>query len=287
MSSSLHLVRLVLDRAAALRVAARHRKSTHDEGSMLHTALAQLFATGDAHASVPMQPFAVDDLARERDTASGRHDRIPLLAYSRLDEAGLSARFGPSHRDLVRELATKDVKPLPAGTALQFRVRVRPTVRTKRPDPTAPQPRRDKRDKPKAREVDAWLAERLKDWKDQQPADWEERIDVFDDRERVYTDWLDRELIASHPALGERGSGVRAAELVAVEDVGAEKTRRARMVEMRREPFFLGGARGERPNVVLEGTLRVTDEAAFRALLARGVGRHRAFGFGMLLLRRA
>jgi CRISPR system Cascade subunit CasE len=40
-----------------------------------------------------------------------------------------------------------------------------------------------------------------------------------------------------------------------------------------------------RPAVTFEGTLTVTDGEQFEALLARGVGRHRAFGFGMLLLR--
>jgi len=41
----------------------------------------------------------------------------------------------------------------------------------------------------------------------------------------------------------------------------------------------------ERPDVAFEGTLEVTDANAFDALLRRGIGRHRAFGFGMLLLR--
>jgi len=35
------------------------------------------------------------------------------------------------------------------------------------------------------------------------------------------------------------------------------------------------------------GVLQVRDSAAFAALLARGIGRHRAFGFGMLLLKPA
>jgi CRISPR system Cascade subunit CasE len=43
----------------------------------------------------------------------------------------------------------------------------------------------------------------------------------------------------------------------------------------------------ERPNAVLEGTLTVGDPDAFARLLARGIGRHRAFGFGMLLLKPA
>lgn len=39
------------------------------------------------------------------------------------------------------------------------------------------------------------------------------------------------------------------------------------------------------PDATFTGVLAVRDPDAFAALLARGVGRHRAFGFGMLLLR--
>ena len=48
-----------------------------------------------------------------------------------------------------------------------------------------------------------------------------------------------------------------------------------------------GNARLVRPSAVLEGTLSITDPVEFRQTLARGIGRHRAFGFGMLLLRPA
>ena len=36
---------------------------------------------------------------------------------------------------------------------------------------------------------------------------------------------------------------------------------------------------------MVHGALTVTDPDAFAALLARGVGRHRAYGYGMILLR--
>jgi CRISPR system Cascade subunit CasE len=39
------------------------------------------------------------------------------------------------------------------------------------------------------------------------------------------------------------------------------------------------------PDVVFKGQLLVGDPPGFNRLLARGIGRHRAFGFGMLLLR--
>lgn len=42
-----------------------------------------------------------------------------------------------------------------------------------------------------------------------------------------------------------------------------------------------------RPDATLSGKLRVTDSESFRELLDRGVGRHRSFGFGMLLLKPA
>ena len=46
------------------------------------------------------------------------------------------------------------------------------------------------------------------------------------------------------------------------------------------------GASG-RPEVVLGGRFTITDPDTFTALLTRGIGRHRAFGFGMILLKPA
>ena len=43
----------------------------------------------------------------------------------------------------------------------------------------------------------------------------------------------------------------------------------------------------DRPQALLKGVLSVGNSEAFNRLLARGVGRHRAFGYGMLLLRPA
>ena len=41
----------------------------------------------------------------------------------------------------------------------------------------------------------------------------------------------------------------------------------------------------EGPDATVHGTMTVTDPTAFARLLAHGVGRHRAYGYGMLLLR--
>jgi CRISPR system Cascade subunit CasE len=41
----------------------------------------------------------------------------------------------------------------------------------------------------------------------------------------------------------------------------------------------------ERPDALFSGELTIGNPDAFVHLMARGIGRHRAFGFGMLLLR--
>ncbi|WP_083761830.1 type I-E CRISPR-associated protein Cas6/Cse3/CasE [Alkalilimnicola ehrlichii MLHE-1] len=48
-----------------------------------------------------------------------------------------------------------------------------------------------------------------------------------------------------------------------------------------------GKTRLVRPDALVTGRLTVRDPDTFATLVARGVGRHRAFGFGMLLLRPA
>lgn len=59
----------------------------------------------------------------------------------------------------------------------------------------------------------------------------------------------------------------------------------SRLASFRRTRVRRDGRRIEGPDAVFHGTLKVTDPVAFAALLARGVGRHRAYGYGMLLLR--
>jgi len=89
-------------------------------------------------------------------------------------------------------------------------------------------------------------------------------------RESVYREWLQAHL--------ERQTGAR------LRDSRLERFERSRLVRR-----GVGHPRRahvtERPMAELSGTIEVTDGAAFRCLLQRGLGRHRAFGFGLLLLR--
>jgi CRISPR system Cascade subunit CasE len=89
-------------------------------------------------------------------------------------------------------------------------------------------------------------------------------------REEIYLQWLHREF--------ERG--------------GAAKMISGRMLSFRRVRLTRSNHASphaikvcERPDAIFAGVLQVADSQAFDTLLRRGVGRHRAFGFGMLLLR--
>lgn len=92
-------------------------------------------------------------------------------------------------------------------------------------------------------------------------------------REEVYLQWL----------AGQLGRD-ETAELVQGRIVSFRLVTPVRRRQGRNRPRRL---RGRRPSVVTEGFLRVRDPGKFASLLARGVGRHRAFGYGMLLLRPA
>lgn len=103
---------------------------------------------------------------------------------------------------------------------------------------------------PRGAEVDAFLAETL-------------RNDCPRKRDDVYLDWL-------------------AARLAPGAELELESSR---LHQFRRVRDLRGGRRVEGPEAVIHGTLRVGDPQDFARLLSRGVGRHRSYGYGMLLLR--
>ena len=94
--------------------------------------------------------------------------------------------------------------------------------------------------------------------------------EVMVDRETVYREWFLAEI-------ARRGGAT-------VERVGLERFQLERLTRRHQGGDRKSESR-DRPAANFEGTLVVTDPVAFRATLARGLGRHRAFGFGMLLLR--
>lgn len=186
-----------------------------------------------------------------------RRDRANLYAWSDADPEAL--------RELGRSCALPDAAavldpariegrmppPFRAGQRLGFDVRLRPVVRLLADLEgltAAGTPVRFSR----GAEVDAFLARAL-------------RADPGDrgvERQQVYLDWL-------------------AARLH-----GAELDRTTtRLHAFRRVVALRGGRAVEGPEAVIHGTLTLHDPEAFAAGLRRGVGRHCAYGYGMLLLR--
>ena len=86
-------------------------------------------------------------------------------------------------------------------------------------------------------------------------------------REEVYTDWLKERLES-------RG----AAHMESANLAMFQRTHTVRKLHNRSS---------EGPHALMRGTLTITDPVEFASLLANGVGRHKAYGYGMLLLRPA
>lgn len=188
---------------------------------------------------------------RERDRA------LELWGYSRHDAASLvdhASAFGdPS---LVQALASLDAiasRPVPVlepGRHVSFVVRACPVVRLVAP----------RKHLGAGAEVDAFLAQCLAT-----------AIGTPVSREEVYTEWLRTRV--SRPAT----TGVR------VLRVGIAGLSRCRLIR-RTHGQIRQARRLERPDVRFEGEMVVEDGEKLRAYLAHGVGRHRAFGFGALML---
>ena len=84
-------------------------------------------------------------------------------------------------------------------------------------------------------------------------------------RETVYREWLEKQM----------GDAARLENISLGEFRFVSQHRRGIKIKL------------DRPQALLKGALTVADSDAFNRLLARGIGRHRAFGYGMLLLKPA
>jgi len=145
-----------------------------------------------------------------------------------------------------------NARPFPtqwaAGHLLGFEVRVRPIIREGRT----------------GKERDAFLVA------------VEKSAGAAVDRGAVYVQWL-RDQFARQGGAELLEATVGRFRLLNV----MRQSQRVDAAEPRRRRAVSG------PDALVSGRLRVADPQAFAQLLARGVGRHRAFGFGLLLLRPA
>ena len=284
---SLHMLCLPVAPRALLACGRAHRlvndTQSVEQGYLVHSLLARLW--GDAAP----KPFAVQDPAALGGGAASPDDqRLSVLAYAGDDLVAMRDRA----RDKGDLQALEAVdwerargKPMPhlaAGQRVGFCVRVCPTVRIGKRHPRFAH----------GAELDPYLAmvERaLAEAEVAQPYVpvpmlKRQVIAGLQPREAVYDAWLSTRLVGA--AIMEE------ARLVAMRDArlwrrGKPGTGVASTMHGHPRSEFAGRALLGRREAVFEGTLRVRDAALFRKALGSGVGRHRAFGFGMLLLRTA
>jgi CRISPR system Cascade subunit CasE len=245
----MNMARIVLaDMSALLRWSETVRLCARDTGYLLHAALRGAFGV-----NAP-QPFA------------WLEERGEILGYGPAGEEDLRAALdtpggGKGKEWLLRafRLPAPCCRPFPVrwtpGTLLRFRVLACPVRRFKSSREEHPG---------RLQEKDAFLHAREK-------ARAEGRVEPT--REETYIRWLSEQM-AGGQAASLRACRIRGMRLVTPVRRGTAGHEGA--------PRLLAG---QRPEVLFTGELAVDAPEAFAALVARGIGRHRAFGYGMLLLR--
>lgn len=253
--TSLYLIRLPIDLRALHRWAgdrgfgwaARRNPEGGERSAAFDEGLALHHLLAETFGKGVLQPFRLFSTPGKR--------RANLYGYSSAGRSELA--------DMVQACALPEVlsvcdyasieeKELPPelwrqGRRLGFETRIRPVRRLLKPCGKFP----------KGAEVDAFLVEGLRHYPDGPPDQETERLK----REKVYEQWLAERV-------GE-AADLEAARLTRFERHRAARNRRAI----------------EGPDAVVQGDLVIRDPALFAQRLAKGVGRHTAYGFGMLLVR--
>lgn len=247
---TLHMISFRPDFGRLVRLAHRERllPSGDDLGYAVHAVFAATFGP------LAPKPFVVLGPGEPGGGPAGR-----LLAYAEAPLDALveqaSAFADPGFAaPLCLDAAEAKAMPTRFGIdrRLGFRLRFRPTVRTGRPQENGAGETRGR-----ARERDAFLAA------------CEAAPEAVVDRSAVYRTWLGERFVAAGATL---------------DDVALESFRRTRVLRRDRSGSTDRSRTVEGPDAVAVGTVTVTDPDRFAAALVRGIGRHRSFGFGMLLL---
>ena len=240
----------------------KSRGYMRDPDFAMHHLLTECF--GSEHR---IQPFRV--------IADRRSQQGTLLGYCQSDQDSLreiiSIVADPLQSRIIRP-ETIDEKPMPPewieGKRLGFEVRVRPTKRTKKFRTHGPKV-----------EKDVYVSELDKPVAMRRP------------RTEVYAEWLDERC------------RIKGGAIIHPESVRLGSYRQTKAVRIPRTWGIMGpeavmfslpmvtvtvvdrtwGIMG--PEAVMYGTLTITDGDKFAELVSGGVGRHKPYGYGMILLR--
>lgn len=251
--SPVHMIRADLDVNAFHRWAGSRdliAQNTFDIGYALHCLLVESF--GSDLAPKPFRAMI------SRPTPNQRRNGT-FYGYTQCDAAALcaaAAMYADPLQSKILPASRIESKPMPTtwqiDQRLGFEVLIRPVVRPKKR-------RLNTRDgiRHSGAETDVWQ------WEASQ---YPQRT-MARSREDVYIEWLAAQLARRGGAELDKS----ATRLQSFQRVRAVRKHRSHTTEG--------------PHAVLQGTLAVTDVDAFTSLIAHGIGRHRAYGYGMLLLR--
>ncbi|WP_020373815.1 type I-E CRISPR-associated protein Cas6/Cse3/CasE [Sulfobacillus thermosulfidooxidans] len=216
-----------------------------NEGHLNYIVHAWLSAAFDTEAPKPWRLFW-DGLRPPR-----------ILGYTNVDAQNLYARLmefsDPGVTEVIKERQNIMSRPVPifkVGRHLHFAVQCIPVVRYAK----------------SGVEKDLYLHELEKQGTPRR-------------RDEVYSEWVTKQLTATDSVT-----------VLSVQTAGFRLTRQVRRsTSIPQKDNHNPSKRKERyitrPEVVAEGELVITDSEKFPFLLRRGVGRHRGFGYGMILLR--
>jgi CRISPR system Cascade subunit CasE len=263
--SSLHLIHVpvcssALGRWAAVRkyglaawknASGQRGISRFDEGQALHHLLTELFGKRAIH---PYRAFCAADRIHLEVYGYSSYDHQSLKQIAR--ETGLPDALAVC--DVDRILSRQMPRYWNVGRRVGFETRVRPVSRLE-----YKLPRRDNSTFKRGAEIDTFLVEAMRRFPNPTTSTNSMR-QAGRTREAVYTDWL-------------------AARLGSV----AQLCPGVRMSSFSRSRVARTGNSPEGPDAILRGELVIRDPAEFAKVLAKGVGRHKAYGCGMLLLRPA
>lgn len=253
----------------------RGRPRDAEMGYALHAALNGLFGVQSP------RPFAIPLAGRRerRRTVAASESSggiLDLLGYTRAPLETLRSLTQLADDELRATVNWEAARskpmpyPWPKNLRLRFDLRACPVRRIIKPLTTRERPKLQPTTVYKGKELDAFQVAAAR-----RPARSEPPT-----REQVYIEWLE-ERLASRP---ERPQAVA----LVPNSLRVESYRSVRLLRRppgengRRAPQWL-----TRPDVRFTGLLDITSPDTFPDLLARGVGRHCGFGFGMLLLKPA
>ena len=230
------------------------RKGIFDQGYAMHVLLCNLFGKNK------LQPFRI---------FASEHRRLgSLYAYSEMDANNLAQEANLyatpdclSVTQSLRDFRSKEMPVnFPTSQKIGFEIRIWPTRRLAQELPDS----KSGKSYSKGAELDDYIACVLRHFTDDRNFGKESLRSAGITRYNCYIDWLSERFSDSADVLKND----------------------CRLTSFKRTRCVRGNGQSiEGPDAIIHGNLRVRNSDSFNYKIRNGLGRHKAYGYGMLLLR--